>query len=200
MPNGRWQLARRYWNPERKLLHFDSAAFYGLQQGFVVALGLIGVRSREFHYCVVEGVAGAEVTANRRRISRAPLRQGNCPAARISEIREVGGIFRIDRHRNLHVAQLAHVKMSAGLQTDHPAQEYVAGGLHQALAINHPLSVGRKHTAGGVWLEHRSARFLDLQKQGSGLRVAEQRYLAERPDTADADDFEGHIEQLEPIE
>ena len=90
--------------------------------------------------------------------------------------------------------------MAAGLQTHHPAQEYVAGGLHQALAINHALSVRRKRTAAGVWLEHRSVRFLDLKKQRSGLRVAEQRHLAERPDAADADDFEGHIEQIEPIE
>ena len=98
-----------------------------------------------------------------------PCAKATAQAARIGEIREVGGIFRIDRHRNLHVAQLAHVKMAAGLQTDHPAQEHVAGGLHQALAVNHALSVRRKQAPAGAWLEHRSARFLDLQKQGSGL-------------------------------
>src|SRR3954462_14417266 len=69
-----------------------------------------------------------------------------------------------------------------------PAEHDVAGGLHQPLAFDDPLSVVGELALAEVRLEHRTLGLLALQEQWVAVIVAEhQQDPGARADAADAD-------------
>ncbi len=83
--------------------------------------------------------------------------------------------------------------MTTRLESGGPTQQDVARRLHQALTGHDALAVIGKSARSGIMLEHRGARFLDLQKQRVVVRRREQGDGAERADAADADHFDREI-------
>src|SRR5262247_1643491 len=101
------------------------------------------------------------------------MRSGESPAARCGKISEDSRVCRVEWHPYFHVAKLANVEMPSGFQSDRPAEENIARGLHQTLSDHHSLAMSCKRAASSVALQHRSPGFLDLEKQGSVFWVRE---------------------------
>ena len=82
-----------------------------------------------------------------------------------------------------------------------PAQEDVAAGLHEVLAVHDPFAMGSAVAAPDELLEHRGLGLLGLQEQRIGVVAAEHQHDP-RPgaDAADADDLAGHVGQAEVLE
>jgi hypothetical protein len=90
------------------------------------------------------------------------------------------------------------VEVAVGLD---PAEEDVARGLHQLLALDHTPAVAAELTPEGWRLEHRRLCLLDLQEQGVVLvPPLRKEDPAACPDAADSDDLAGEIDILEPLE
>ena len=94
-----------------------------------------------------------------------------------------GQVGRVDR--NLPVPELAEVKVAlAVVEADRPqpAQEDVAGRLHDPLAIDHPLALVRDLAFPGEGGEHRVLGLFYLQEDRVGVPTAhEQQYPAPGP-------------------
>ena len=79
-----------------------------------------------------------------------------------------------------------------------PAEEDVAGGLHQPLSGDDPLAVVVKLARLEELLEHRGLGLLELQEQRVLAVAAEQqRDPGARADAPDADDLARDVDQLE---
>src|SRR5262249_51445060 len=94
---------------------------------------------------------------------------GERPAARFAVGDGAAGSCSFDRERSLPVLELAHVVVAllaieAGGRVV-PAEEDVAGGLHQPLAGDDTLAAIAVFAFAGELLEHRALGFLDLQEQ-----------------------------------
>ena len=82
-----------------------------------------------------------------------------------------------------------------------PAEQDVAGGLHEPLALDHPLAVVAELARPGVALEHRGVGLLDLQEQRVlAVTAHHQHHPAARPDAADPDHLAGQIDEPVPVE
>ena len=81
-----------------------------------------------------------------------------------------------------------------------PAQEDVAGGLHQPLPRDDPLALVRVDALARVRCEHRRTRFLHLQEQGMAFGRGEETHQAAGADAADADDLHREVFQAVAIE
>ena len=111
---------------------------------------------------------------------------------------------RVDVGRALPVAQLAQVEV-AGLSVESgdalPAEEDVAGCLHQPLAGHHPLPVVGVLALADEALQDRRLGLLRLQEQRVLAVAAEQQQdPGTGADAADADDLAGHVDVLELLE
>ena len=110
----------------------------------------------------------------------------------------------LDVDRSLAVPELAYVEVSL-LVVDpirrQPPQENVARGLHQPLALDHPLAVVFELALADVGLEHRGLGLLGLQEERV-LSVAahHQRHPGPRPDAAYPDHLAGHLDEPEAVE
>src|SRR5262249_38550824 len=79
----------------------------------------------------------------------------------------------------LPVPQLAYVEvpfLPVGSNCAIPAEEDVAGRLHQVLAVDHPLSVVCLLTSPDVFLEHGGLGLLGLQEQRIAVISAEEEH------------------------
>ena len=125
-------------------------------------------------------------------------RQGPAAHARVDLHRP--GSHRFDVARPLLIPQLAHVEVAAaavGADIGAPAEEDVAGGLHQPLSLDHPPAVVAKAATSGVRLEHRGLCFLGLEEQWVAFVAAgEKDDPGAGPDAADADDLVGQVAEL----
>ena len=100
------------------------------------------------------------------------------------------GVFPVPQLADVEVALLA---VQPGLGPL-PAQEDVAGCLHQPLPGDHPLAHVGVLAGSHEPAEHRRLGLLDLQEQRIGLVAAEHQHdPAAGPDAADADDLAGHV-------
>src|ERR1019366_10365292 len=70
-----------------------------------------------------------------------------------------------------------------------PAQEDIACGLHDTLAFHDPKSLMRIPTLTARQLQHRPARFLDLEEEWIIVIGQKQREIASRPNTSHPDNF-----------
>ena len=171
------------------------------QNARVVAIVLVRVPLGEVGNRLVELVLRSQVRGNRDGVARSGVRAGERVPADPRVHLERNGRHRFDNRRALHVAQLAPIEVTVGLGPLRPAQEDVAGGLHESLALHDALSRLRVSTLRQMVLEHRRGCFFDLQEQRV-LVVAALQQEDERPraDTADAHDLVGHVDHLEPLE
>ena len=138
----------------------------------VVALVLVRVSLREVGDRPVELVASIPRYAAIAIGSpdRACARASVCPQSpAYSRARRAASLRRLP---TLHVAELAPIEMAVRPRPLRPAQEDVAGGLHQPLALHDALSGLRVSTLREMVLQHRRGCLLDLQ---------EQRVLSSRP-------------------
>ena len=82
-----------------------------------------------------------------------------------------------------------------------PAEEQVAGGLHQPLSLHHPLAVVGLRARAQVRLEHGAIGLLHLQEQWVvAVAADEQGDPAARADAADTDHLAGHVDDPVPVE
>lgn len=125
---------------------------------------------------IAEGVALADVAGDLCRAAAGlgvGVGQGTSADSCISG--EGTFVIVLEVRRDLHVAQLAHVEVAAA-GAGGPAEEEVAGGLHQALALDHPLAfVAGAQLGFDVVGEHRAVGFLELQEERLLLGIGEQR-------------------------
>ena len=111
----------------------------------------------------------------------------------------------LDFRGSLPVLELAPVEVAvlavdAGLDVQ-PAEEDVAGGLHQPLAGDHPLTVVLELARAEELLEHRCLGLLQLQEQRILAVAAEQqRDPGAGADAAHADDLAREVGQPELLE
>ena len=107
----------------------------------------------------------------------------------------------IDVGGHLHVAQVAPVVVDTGSLVVGPAQEHVAGGLHEPLTLDGAPGVVVVGGAPEVRLEHRLLRFLDLQDERVVVPASfQERDPAASPDAADPHHLASSILQGEPVE
>src|SRR5260370_10462162 len=82
-----------------------------------------------------------------------------------------------------------------------PAQEDVAGGLHQALAGDDAVAVVAQPAATRKRLQNGSLRFLDLQEQGIlGVSRIQEQNKAARADAANSHYLAGKIHETVPFQ
>ena len=110
----------------------------------------------------------------------------------------------IDVCRALRVPQLTDIEVS-GLAIDpfypDPAEEDVAGRLHQSLALDDSPTVVVELALPDETLEHRRLGLLGLQEQGVlAITAGEQEDPGPGADAADTDHLAGEVDQLEALE
>ena len=100
----------------------------------------------------------------------------------------------------LHVTELAHVEVLP--LHGRPAEEQVAGGLHEPLAGHHAATVVGVGAASGVGLEHRGLRLLHLEEQrvegGTSLQEHDQRPRS--PTLPTPHDLAGDVDEVVLVE
>ncbi len=110
----------------------------------------------------------------------------------------------LGHHDALPVAQLADVEVpAAAVDTGGalPAEEDVAGGLHQPLPGDDPLALGAEPGGPCVGREHRLVGLLGLEEQRVLVVLAEQQHdPAAGADTADTDDLAGDVGEPEALQ
>jgi hypothetical protein len=163
----------------------------------VVALVLVRVDLGELGERAVEPVARAEVGGDRLAVAGAGVGAGERPAAHLAVVAQLGRVHLLDRRRCLGVPQLAHVVVAAAVRVVgmQPAEQHVARRLHQPLAVDDPAALVGLLGAGGVGLEHRPLRLLDLEHERVGGVAAEQQHDPRTgTHAADADDLVGEVD------
>ena len=91
------------------------------------------------------------------------MRAGQCPPAYLGVAREAAQGHGVEVHRALHVPELPHVIVMAAIAG--PAEEHVAGGLHQPLADHDALPLVLELGTAGVRREHRVDGLLELEEE-----------------------------------
>src|SRR5215510_13500569 len=119
-------------------LDLDATVPDGLAERLPVPLVLVGVGDREVREGLVEGLRLSEIACDQPGRAGARVRAGERPPTGLRVISHGPRREQLGERLELHVAELAHVEVAA-LGPDRPAQEQVAGRLHEALAYHHPL-------------------------------------------------------------
>src|SRR3984885_645548 len=133
------------------------------------------------------------------------MRPGQRPPAELAVQLHAGGQDVLDVDGELPVPELTDIEVAGpAVQARFgplPAQEDVAGCLHQPLARYHPLALVGELAGADESAEHRRLGFLNLQEQRIGVIAAEhQDDPAARSDAADTDDFARDVTELIPLE
>lgn len=126
----------------------------------VILPGLVGVRLSESSNSLLECITPSQVATDLSRVTRSCVGAGESPATEATVFDETPGVQARDIHRQLHVSQLPNVKVE-GVRC-RPSKEEIAGGLHDALSTDDPVSMARIATGAEVTFEDRSLGFLDL--------------------------------------
>ena len=180
----------------------DPPAGNGLPDHGVVAVVLVGVRLGELEHRAVEPVARAEVRGKRDGAAGTRVSAGERPAAHLRVGQDARLPEQLELRRPLAVPQLAVVEVAPfRTRAGRPAEEHVAGRLHQALALDDSLPMVTLGRPAEIPLEDRGLGFLDLQEERVLLVDAlEIRDQAQRPDAADTDDLAGDVDEAVPID
>ena len=150
---------------------------------------------------LLEPVLLAHVRGERDWIAGTGVCQGQGSPAGLRVERQCRRDHGLDEGRTLHVAQLAPVEVAIGIVGFRPAQEDVAHGLHESLALDHAFAGMLVAALRQVVFQDRRRRLLHLQEQRVVLiSTLQQHDERPRPDTADAHDLVSHVDDLEPFE
>src|SRR4051812_39040189 len=181
------------------VLHGDPSGCGGVPNELVIPLVLIRVALGEVRDRLVERGALAEVGADRHTVPRAGVRPGERPPAGVGIARETLGVDRLQVRRGLAVPELANVEVprdAVGREEPAPAEEDVARGLHQPLAVHDAPAVLRGAAPAGERLEDRTLRLLRLEDERIVRIPAEEEDApGARPDAPDADDLAGDVDE-----
>ena len=176
----------------------------GLDEGVVVALVLVGVGLGELDEGPVEGVTGAQVGGDGDTVAGAGVGPDQRAGTHAGVEGHGGGVHGLDQRGALPVPELTDVEVALDAVDTLgvvPAQEDVAAGLHEVLAVHHPFAMGPAVAAPDELLEHRGLGLLGLEEQRIGVVAAEHQHDPRpSPDTADTDHLAGHVGQAEVLE
>src|SRR6516165_7007019 len=153
-----------------------------LQRG-VILLVLVRIGDRETGDHLVERLAPAHVAAQLDGDARARVGERERPTAPLGVQLHLQAAERLHAHADLDVAQLADEVVALGPLR--PAEEHVARGLHEPVALDDALPVTRVRARAGEWLEDRSPRLLHLEEQGVALACHVEEHPALRAHAAD---------------
>src|SRR5262249_11717606 len=154
----------------------DSAGRDGLSERLEVALVLVCVDLGERGERAVENVAGAEIACDCDRVARARVCFGEGPATYLRMRAQPPRTHLFDAHRGFGIPELADVVVALhavqSVAAD-PTEQNVARRLHEPLALDDSLAVGREKALAEERLEHRGLRLLGLEKKGVVVVTAE---------------------------
>src|SRR5215470_6510230 len=145
-------------------LDLDATVPDGLAERLPVALVLVRVGHREVREGPIERLRLPEIARDQPGCARARVRAGERPPTGFRVLPHGPWREELGERLELHVAELAQVEVTT-LGPDRPAQEQVAGCLHEALAYHHPLATIGIGGGARVGLEHRAACFLHLEEE-----------------------------------
>src|SRR5579864_9371905 len=183
----------------RFVYHVQIPSAYRLQKSCMVFFTLIGVCNRERRNGFVERIALAQVAADQSRLTRAGMCARQSKTAHFGVLDHVGQIEQLDHDFNLHVFELADIKVPAALSL-RPSKKEIAGGLHQQAAPYNPLAMVRINTLPGIRLENRGTRLLDLQEQRIIITCHQQHYPAKSANAANANHLDRQVFDLKAVE
>ena len=107
------------------------------EKTFVIALDLIGISHREVRDGSIKGVGLAEVAADQGWFAGTGVGARSVPPHQSAKMTILAGL-KFDVELELHVPELADVEMPA-VAVLRPAQEDVAGRLHEPVPLHDPL-------------------------------------------------------------
>lgn len=169
--------------------NFDFPIVNSLEEYLMVAFALVRIRDGKVGNGPVEFVTPAKVTADFCRLAGTGVGASEGPAAQFGVLRHRASVEDFDEDLDLHVPELADVEMAA-TRASQPAQEEIAGRLHEAAPIHDPLTVVREQALPSIRLQDRGARFFDLQEKCVLFTGKEKRDTAPRADAAHADNLD----------
>ena len=105
----------------------------------------------------------------------------------------------LDEHLDLRVLELSDVKLSS-FRADRPAQEQVAGRLHQPAAVDNSLAVVGIDALSSVGLQDRGACFLNLKEKRVRFAGQEEHNATPGADTSDTHNLDRDVAQFVMIE
>src|SRR5438067_847502 len=170
----------------------------------MVLLVLVGVELGELSDRLVEGRTLAEVGGDGDAVTRASVRPGQRPSTYLRVDLQRRRAHHVDVGGGLGVPELSDVEVP-GLTVDpfgpHPAEEDVAGGLHQSLALHDPSTVVVELALPDERLEHGRFGLLGLEEQRVlAIAASEEEDPGPGADAADADRLAAEVDELEPVE
>src|SRR5215203_1018384 len=178
----------------------DPTRLHGCAEGRVVPVGLVGVAFRDIGYRPIEALSLAEVAGDLNAITGAGVRPGQRPAAQAGIDDQLVGRHALDISRALHVLELPPIEISS-FRAAKPAEEDVAGRLHQALPGHDAVSVVLVGVRRNVALQHRSSRLLDLEEQRIILVAPfEQHHIGPGAHASHTDNLPRRIHEAETVE
>ena len=189
--------------PERSSIVLDCGPHFtsgdGRQKRLVILFDLVSIGFRVPGHGAVELVAAPEIPGNLRCVARAGVSTGQHAGAERRVVREPVGIEPLDRNRGFHVPKLAHIEIASSELR--PAEERIAGSLHDALSGYDPLAIVWERAPGQVRLEDGRWRLLELEEQRI-IRAGtlQQQDVGSEPDAADTHYFAGYVGDVVPIQ
>src|SRR5437667_8601371 len=125
--------------PRASLFNRDPARLDCGNKSGVILPGLVGVRLGEGGNSALESITPPQVATDLGRVARARMGSGESPATEPAIVDETPGVQTRDIHGQLHVSQLANIKVD-GIRFRPPKKE-ITGGLHDALPTDDPLTM-----------------------------------------------------------
>ena len=161
---------------------------------------LVRVGLGERSHRVLELLIGPEVRRDHGGVARPGMTARQCPGAEFTPCRELVARHRVDDRTALLVLELADVDVPTSI-ADGPAEEDVARCLEATLARDDPLAVALVLAPAEKPLVHGRLGLFDLEEQRIVARATnEEGHEGSEPDTPDADDLEGEVDEPIPIE
>src|SRR5215470_1442573 len=173
-------------------LNLDATVPDGLAERLPVALVLV----REG---LIERLRLPEIARDQAGCAGARVRAGERPPTGFRVLPHGPWREELGERLELHVAELAHVEVTT-LGPDGPAQEEIAGRLHESLADDHPLAAIGIGGGAYVGLEHRAACSLHLQEERIVGARREERDRASGPHAPHSDHLGRDVLELVAIE
>src|SRR5262245_5611142 len=181
----------------------DTALLDRLLERGVVALVLVCVGLRKSGDRCLEGMSLAEIGGDRDRVAGAGVRFCERPTAEPRILLQVGRRHGLDLRAALRIPELPYVEVTRnalGVRLADPAEEDVARGLDQPLALDDPLSVVGVCALAEVRLQDRACGLFRLHEERVVAIAAEHQHdPGSGPDATDTDDLAGSVDVTEAV-
>jgi hypothetical protein len=168
----------------------DAFGTSGGQESGIVTFVLICVsdceiRERVFKRCTLSHIAGKHG-----RVSGSGVSFAESPSAKRSVPVQIWRVHSFDGGFDLGVAQLAHIEMPWRISREtHPAEENVAGSLHNALANHNALTMVCELARAGVRFDEGLSGLLELQEEWIVVIGNEEGDAAQQSDASHSNDL-----------